>query len=95
MSCQILTGDVRTVLKSLPEQSVNCVVTSPPYYGLRNYGTATWEGGDILDPFNGSGTTGEVALSNGRKYIGIELNPEYVKLTENRLNPIIDQGRLF
>lgn len=30
----------------LADNSVNCVVTSPPYYGLRDYGTAKWEGGD-------------------------------------------------
>ena len=30
----------------LADCSVNCVVTSPPYYGLRDYGTAKWEGGD-------------------------------------------------
>ena len=30
----------------LADSSVNCVVTSPPYYGLRDYGTAKWEGGD-------------------------------------------------
>jgi DNA modification methylase len=29
----------------LPDKSVQCVVTSPPYWGLRDYGTATWEGG--------------------------------------------------
>ena len=34
------------ILKTLPDESVNCVITSPPYYGLRDYGTATWEGGD-------------------------------------------------
>ena len=39
----------------------------------------------VLDPFNGSGTTGQVSLENGRNYIGIELNPEYIKLTEKRL----------
>lgn len=33
-------------LKDLPDESVNCCVTSPPYYGLRDYGTATWIGGD-------------------------------------------------
>lgn len=33
-------GDVRTVLADLPPASVNCVVTSPPYYGLRDYGVA-------------------------------------------------------
>jgi DNA modification methylase len=42
----------------------------------------------ILDPFNGSGTTGEVALRNQRKYIGIELKPEYIKLSEKRLSVI-------
>jgi len=44
------------------------------------------EGGTVLDPFSGSGTTGVVALQNGKKYIGIELNPEYVKLYEDRIN---------
>ncbi len=34
----ILQGDCRQVLKSLPEKSINCCVTSPPYWGLRDYG---------------------------------------------------------
>lgn len=38
MSVRILTGDVRTRLRDLPDASVHCVVTSPPYYGLRDYG---------------------------------------------------------
>ena len=42
--------------------------------------------GIVLDPFSGSGTTGVVALQNNKKYIGIELNPEYVKLSEDRIN---------
>lgn len=37
MSVTILHGDCRDVLRTLPDASVNCVVTSPPYYGLRNY----------------------------------------------------------
>ena len=43
------------------------------------------EGGIVLDPFMGSGTTALVALKLGRKYLGIELNPEYIKLAEKRL----------
>jgi DNA modification methylase len=43
---RLLTGDCRDVLKTLPDESVHCVVTSPPYWGLRDYGTAKWEGGD-------------------------------------------------
>lgn len=35
---QIITGDVREVLPTLPSESVQCVVTSPPYWGLRDYG---------------------------------------------------------
>lgn len=37
---QILEGDCRAVLATLPEKSVHCIVTSPPYWGLRDYGTA-------------------------------------------------------
>lgn len=33
-------------LRTLPDNSVDCCVTSPPYYGLRDYGTATWIGGN-------------------------------------------------
>lgn len=39
-------GDCLDVLKTLPDNSIDCCVTSPPYYALRDYGTATWEGGD-------------------------------------------------
>lgn len=40
MTIRILKGDVREVLKTLPEESVDTVITSPPYWGLRNYGIA-------------------------------------------------------
>ena len=46
------------------------------------------EGDIILDPFAGSGTTGQVALEEERNTLLIELNPEYIKLIENRLNKI-------
>jgi len=39
-------GDARAVMAELPAESVHCVVTSPPYWGLRDYGTASWIGGD-------------------------------------------------
>lgn len=45
MAYSILLGDCRDTLKTLPDGSVRCVVTSPPYFGLRDYGTAEWEGG--------------------------------------------------
>ena len=39
-------GDWVENTKDIPDQSINCVLTSPPYYGLRDYGTAEWVGGD-------------------------------------------------
>ncbi len=38
LTIRILQGDCRDVLKALPDESVDCVVTSPPYFGLRDYG---------------------------------------------------------
>ena len=37
---ELLQGDCRQVLATLPEASVQCCITSPPYWGLRDYGTA-------------------------------------------------------
>ncbi len=43
------------------------------------------EGGVVLDPFMGSGTTGVVAKKLGRNYVGIELNETYIKMAEERI----------
>jgi DNA modification methylase len=45
----------------------------------------------VLDPFSGSGTTAKMAKHNGRRFIGIEINPEYVEIANKRL----EQGVLF
>lgn len=42
-------------------------------------------GGVVIDPFAGSGTTGEVAMKNGRDSVMIELNPEYVMMIHDRM----------
>ena len=46
------------------------------------------EGGTVLDPFFGSGTTGRVAERLGKKWIGIEMNPEYAKIAKQRTSQI-------
>jgi DNA modification methylase len=155
----ILQGHVLDELRKMPSNSVNCMITSPPYYGLRSYGTehqiwggdnlipdgvSNWdngtgqstyrnrnfrpnpkgrnkrtvwsintessreqhfacypkklietpilsccpEGGIVLDIFFGSGTTGLVAQTLNRNWIGIELNPEYVKIAEKKIGLI-------
>ncbi|MCM3025416.1 site-specific DNA-methyltransferase [Bacillus safensis] len=44
--------------------------------------------GIVLDPFMGSETTGIAALKHSRNFIGIELNPEYIKIANKRLNGV-------
>lgn len=44
----------------------------------------------VFDPFTGSGTTAAVALANGRRYIGTELNPEYVKIANARIEATLE-----
>jgi site-specific DNA-methyltransferase (adenine-specific) len=51
------------------------------------------EGGTVLDPFLGSGTTGDVARKLGRKSVGLELNADYCQLAANRLRQeVLDFG---
>lgn len=57
-----------------PEKLIEpCILAAVPKRGI------------VLDPFFGSGTTGLVALNHGRRFIGIELNPEYCELAQRRL----------
>jgi hypothetical protein len=69
MSIRLIGGDCREVLATLPDDSVHCVVTSPPYYGLRDYGTAQWAGGDAacghLMPANGVRDKGRDRAASG------------------------------
>lgn len=43
---KIICGDWKEAARQLAPASIDCIITSPPYYGLRDYGTATWKGGD-------------------------------------------------
>ena len=71
MTVTVLEGDCRDVLATLPDASVQCVVTSPPYYGLRDYGTATWEGGDAACAHQvGEIRTGLGLAALGERYAG-------------------------
>ncbi len=52
------------------------------------------QGGTVLDPFLGSGTTAQVAIETGRNYIGVELNPKYIELAERRIREAAGQPEL-
>lgn len=64
-------GHVLDVLRSLPDESVNCCVTSPPYWGLRDYGTAEWSGGSAdCDHVYNHGTQGSTGDRANRTFTG-------------------------
>jgi site-specific DNA-methyltransferase (adenine-specific) len=54
----------------------------------------TPEGGIVLDPFTGSGSTGKAAQLNGFNFIGIELTEEYLPIIEGRLKWAINQTKI-
>ena len=64
MRARLLTGDCRDLLATLPDASVNCCVTSPPYFGLRDYGVK--HGGDWFAEARAGGAGGTMA-SEGSK----------------------------
>lgn len=69
----ILLGDCLKVLKELPDESINCCVTSPPYYGLRDYGTGEWVGGDPNCPHRRTSKYSENTIT-GHKQIELQGN---------------------
>ena len=78
MSIEILEGNCLDTLKQLPDECVNTCITSPPYWGLRDYGTATWIGGDPncnhmrdskVNP-NGNTDTGHKAMFDQENAVG-------------------------
>ncbi len=72
-------GDVWT-LNSQPFPGAH-FATFPPALPRRCIQAGCKQGGVVLDPFSGSGTTGEQALLLGRKYVGIDVNREYLDLS--------------
>lgn len=82
VSIRILHGDCRAMLATLPDASVHCVVTSPPYFGLRDYQTATWEGGDAgCDHARPSTKVGSATTlrRDGREHLGLYDGEKAVK----------------
>jgi DNA modification methylase len=69
MAVKILVGDCRERLLELPDRSVNMVMTSPPYFGLRDYDTGEWEGGDDgCDHLLSTGKQGKTGARADRRH---------------------------
>ena len=63
----ILQGDALTKLKELPDESINCVMTSPPYWALRDYGTdveTIWDEDENCEHWWDEGIIGAGSRSN-------------------------------
>ena len=56
----------------------------------------TWtnEGDTVLDPFSGAATSGKMAIRNGRRYVGVEVNREFCDVSVERLNGVTMNGHL-
>lgn len=88
----IYCGNALDVLKSLPSESVQMAMTSPPYYGLRNYAGGT---DIVLDPLGGSGTVGVVAKKLGRTAIIIDCVESYCQIVKRRIQKVVYQPKLI
>ena len=91
-------GSLGEVGKKYPKRNKRCVwkITTKPFKGAHfavyppdlietPIKAGCPKGGIVLDPFFGAGTTGIVAKQQGKDFIGIELNPEYIKIAEQRI----------
>ena len=127
---RIFNEDVLSGLSGLRDCSVQCVVTSPPYWGLRDYGTHGQIGleptpesyvtrmvavfrevrrvlarngvlwlnlGDSYFKRGPCGTVGVVALRLNRRFVGVEINPEYAAMAEARIEndaPLLNRRQI-
>ena len=91
--------DVWTLTAPKPEEKIfGKHPTQKPLSLLRRIIQAASQEGDIvLDPFNGSGTTAVACIETNRNYIGIELEQEFIELTNKRIEEaqMISKSRLF
>ena len=81
MTTRLICGDSLEVLRTLPSESVQCCITSPPYWGLRDYGV---EGQLGLEPTPDCGRHGLVRIK-------IDLSPDQLEYVARRLR---DEGLL-
>lgn len=85
--------NLRTVweIKTQPYQEAH-FATFPPALVEPCVALGSRPGDLVLDPFIGSGTTGLVALKMGRRFVGVELNPEYVSIARRRIHRLFIRG---
>jgi site-specific DNA-methyltransferase (adenine-specific) len=96
---KLMQGDNILSLKKLPENSIDSIVTDPTLkpINLMTYlcRLITPPGGIVLDTFMGSGSTGISACLEGFRFVGMELQEDYFKIAEARINNFEEYRKLL
>lgn len=82
----------RAHIESAPRNRVH--QTEKPVDLLKPWCELAPLGGLVLDPFAGSGSTGEAALLTGRRFFGVELTAHYAEIARHRLGCIGEHGEV-
>jgi len=77
---KIVNGDSLATLRTMPDECTQCCVTSPPYWGLRDYGTATWDGGDPNCDHSTARSRGDDILKGDKQGTSAGSRPNTTKL---------------
>ena len=100
-----INGDCLDVMKGIPDKSIDCIVCDPPYRTTACKWDSIipfdlmWEqleriikddGAIVLDFTMGSGSTGVACMETGRKFIGIELDEQYFKISCGRVKQALE-----
>lgn len=89
-------ANLRSVWWIAPAQSKEAHFAVMPDRLARICILCSTEPGDVvLDPFAGTGTTGAVAVAEGRRFLGVELDPDYCAIARRRIAEAAAQGNLF
>lgn len=88
---EVQLGDSLKLLAELPAESVDMVFCDPPY-GLNFLHSQPGE--LVLDCFAGSGSTGEAAIRLGRRFLGMEIDPQFYAMAEARIRRAIPTPEL-
>jgi len=92
-----LPEDQDLIIWDIPTKSfsgAHFATFSEEYVSIPIKATCPPGNGIVLDPFMGAGTTALAALKLGRRFLGIELNEEYIKIANKRLEPFLLQNKL-
>lgn len=80
--------------KKVDDGYTNCGCWYVQKFGNIEHHTQQFEGGIVLDPFMGAGTTALVALKQNKRFIGFEINKDYIDIANKRLKPYLEQTKL-